>query len=562
MRHMRPNPRPRLRRNRAEDASFQTDTPAFRRWFGKSVVVDERGAPLVVYHGTGDGGFVEFEHSKIDKHHSGFFFTSSKEIAESYGMPKPLPRPVRHLPDLRTVVDIKRLVSSPENNFDGWRLMLGQSQQIIEPEVEDYGLEYTGMGAQVVTRFFPFWARNGATVDIGGDYYPPYTGLVSAVREAVRRGGPPTSGVYPVYLRLLNPMVVEGRGALWSHIPFERGVYKTDQLSAIAKQRGYDGVIFRDIYDSMIVQDVVSDVYVAFDPRQVKSATENVGAFDPEDTDIRRNPPRRRNPISVFVDEDHSIVRRTKAFVQEWHDRDMDRVFADMGARVDVSISGVEGPDSVSLDLLEATSPRKGAGRRALRTLLSLTDKHDLTVTLVAQPLNVGSGAPIAQADLIRFYERFGFHFDERVLDLPPHAARRIYHDFGHYQMVRFPYANTYEDNPRRWNPAKAPKAPKPPRTFRDLGAWTDWARTQGMTLRLARAGYGPVEVTDLYADMTGTGAGSRVMEALVAAADQQGMPLRLTPSGKRNITFYERFGFTVGRTAYDTAMHRTPRRR
>ena len=122
------------------------------------------------------------------------------------------------------------------------------------------------------------------------------------------------------------------------------------------------------------------------------------------------------------------------------------------------------------------------------------------------------------------------------------------------------PRVRRQKRNPAR--PAKAPKAPKAPRTFRDLGAWTDWARTQGMTLRLARAGYGPVEVTDLYADMTGTGAGSRVMEALVAAADQQGMPLRLTPAGKRNITFYERFGFTVGRTAHDTAMHRTPRQR
>ena len=30
----------------------QTETPAFKRWFGKSVVVDENGAPLVVYHGT------------------------------------------------------------------------------------------------------------------------------------------------------------------------------------------------------------------------------------------------------------------------------------------------------------------------------------------------------------------------------------------------------------------------------------------------------------------------------------------------------------------------------
>ena len=541
MRRMRPP----TRRNRAEDASFQTDTPAFRRWFGDSKVVDAKGRPLVVYHGTTRGGFVAFEHAKIDKHHSGFFFTSSKEVADSYGMDTLLPRPVRYLPDIRTVVDIKRLVNSPENNFDGWRLVLGQSQQIIEPEVEDYGLEYTGMGAQVVTRFFPFWARNGATVDIGDDYYdPPYTDLVRVVREAVRDGGPETSGVYPVYLRLLNPMVVEGRGALWSHIPFERGVYKTDQLSAIAKQRGYDGVIFRDIYDSMIVQDVVSDVYVAFDPRQVKSAVANVGTFDPEDTDIRRNPPRRRNALGVQLRKGHPQLRRTKAFVQEWNDLDMDRVFADMGARVDVSVGSGDAHDAVSLDSLEALTYRKGAGSRALRALLDLTDKHGLTVTLTAEPFSVRAFPDpdlISRDGLVRFYKRFGFDFD---------GDEDEDEDDGFYPMIRYPRAP---------NPAKAPKAP---RTFRDLGAWTDWARTQGMTLRLSRAGYGPVEVTDLYADMTGTGAGSRVMEALVAAADQQGMPLRLTPSGKRNITFYERFGFTVGRTAYDTAMHRTPRQR
>jgi Large polyvalent protein associated domain 38/Large polyvalent protein-associated domain 5/Large polyvalent protein-associated domain 1/ADP-Ribosyltransferase in polyvalent proteins len=33
-------------------AGGQTDTPAFKRWFGDSKVVDEQGKPLVVYHGT------------------------------------------------------------------------------------------------------------------------------------------------------------------------------------------------------------------------------------------------------------------------------------------------------------------------------------------------------------------------------------------------------------------------------------------------------------------------------------------------------------------------------
>ncbi len=38
-----------------------TDTPEFKRWFGKSRVVDKQGNPLVVYHGTSiDINFKEF----------------------------------------------------------------------------------------------------------------------------------------------------------------------------------------------------------------------------------------------------------------------------------------------------------------------------------------------------------------------------------------------------------------------------------------------------------------------------------------------------------------------
>ena len=35
----------------------QTETPAFKQWFGDSKVVDDRGEPLVVYHGSVHGGF-------------------------------------------------------------------------------------------------------------------------------------------------------------------------------------------------------------------------------------------------------------------------------------------------------------------------------------------------------------------------------------------------------------------------------------------------------------------------------------------------------------------------
>lgn len=66
-------------------ASGIIDTPAFKRWFSDSKVVDENGAPLVVYHGT-TGDFSTFDPSKLGdstKHVTakmGFFFSTDPEV--------------------------------------------------------------------------------------------------------------------------------------------------------------------------------------------------------------------------------------------------------------------------------------------------------------------------------------------------------------------------------------------------------------------------------------------------------------------------------------------------
>ena len=44
----------------------QTETKQFKRWFGKSKVVDEEGKPLVVYHAT-DAEFTVFDCDKLGK---------------------------------------------------------------------------------------------------------------------------------------------------------------------------------------------------------------------------------------------------------------------------------------------------------------------------------------------------------------------------------------------------------------------------------------------------------------------------------------------------------------
>lgn len=64
-----------------------TDSKYFKKWFGDSKVVDENGKPLVVYHGTLEK-FNKFDKNSIGNRFSyderGFFFTSSKNIANDY----------------------------------------------------------------------------------------------------------------------------------------------------------------------------------------------------------------------------------------------------------------------------------------------------------------------------------------------------------------------------------------------------------------------------------------------------------------------------------------------
>ena len=67
-------------------------TPAgirnFWRWFGDSKAVDDKGRPLVVFHGTPTGGFTKFDKekqgSKGGRARGGFSFTTDFDAAESY----------------------------------------------------------------------------------------------------------------------------------------------------------------------------------------------------------------------------------------------------------------------------------------------------------------------------------------------------------------------------------------------------------------------------------------------------------------------------------------------
>lgn len=75
--------------NAAKDHVNQTDTPAFKSWFGDSKVVDKDGKPLKVYHGT-TTDFDNFDPEKTGQsidggwYGYGSYFSTSEKGAEGY----------------------------------------------------------------------------------------------------------------------------------------------------------------------------------------------------------------------------------------------------------------------------------------------------------------------------------------------------------------------------------------------------------------------------------------------------------------------------------------------
>ena len=124
-----------------------------------------------------------------------------------------------------------------------------------------------------------FDTENGAFFSEKEDY---------AEEMAAQRGG---SRIVKAYLSIRNPLVVEVPGNKMADPEFEA------RIIAEAKSKGHDGVKLETDTNNEIEKDVF---WVAFEPNQIKSATDNVGTFDPGNHDVR---------FSVAPDD---------AFVQAW----------------------------------------------------------------------------------------------------------------------------------------------------------------------------------------------------------------------------------------------------
>ena len=258
----------------------QTDTPAFKEWFGNSKVVNDKGEPLVVYHGTPKGGFSSFDSFRIGTNtgtpSEGFYFTENKRNAETYSGKK--------------------------------------DEVVINQEAFDEGDK--------------------------------------------------TAGIYSAYLSLKNPLEVDFEGRNWDGMgadgTYDRDAEGMNDYVNMAKERGHDGLIAKNLSDEGRFGQGYNwgeITYVAFSPTQVKSATGNVGTFDPKNPDIRFSAAK-PSPESVAVAED--VIKNVFARI----DTILGKGTVSVGFKPSASI----------IDALSTNIKQKALGEHGL----SLSDKFEV----------------------------------------------------------------------------------------------------------------------------------------------------------------------------------------
>ena len=237
---------------------LQVRTASFRNWFGDwehdpleaSRVVDDHGEPLVVYHGSRHAGFTIFDGSEGISHSDApagsAFFTDSLSVARSYSG-------TREEPDLRDPDSLEGVYSPPGlypcflNLRDPW-------------EVDFEGANWDGTG-QPLFEFYDNETEGYISPPHGGEFW----NSEESIREYAEANGYTDYEIYDV-----------------------EGHRTTNTVVREAMDMGMDGAVLCNVIDmgGYSREELDSNVYVAFRPEQVKSATQNRGTFDPRNPDI------------------------------------------------------------------------------------------------------------------------------------------------------------------------------------------------------------------------------------------------------------------------------------
>lgn len=213
-----------------------TDTPAFKRWFGNSKVVDADGKPMVVYHGT-NSDFYTFDMNRIGVNGlalgPGFYFAETNELAQGYG---------------DKVMPVYLMAKNPTLSATKRTITKAQVIKVIE-DMEGYD-EY-------------FLSNYGDA---------EYEGRRAVLNAALD----------DIYTTSKNDADIIGA------IVNVGGVDRDAVMQSVIARTGKDGFVSDASVASMGAKEG-EKIFTVLTPTQIKSATSNNGEFDGTNPDIRRS---------------------------------------------------------------------------------------------------------------------------------------------------------------------------------------------------------------------------------------------------------------------------------
>lgn len=230
----------------------QIDTPEFKRWFGDSKVVDAKGVPLVVYHGT-NKSFTTFQTNRP------MWFAVNPELASQFsagGRRSFGSKPVKG----SLIMPVFLRITNPLDLTYAHRWVRLSRVELMK----EIGVDTSEDSLRELAK------RQLASgyVGVGSQIQDPVSYLVGVYQEKDS-----------IYHLLDDP----------------------DMVLAM-KSKGYDGLMMTESITTgtrskpILIKSVT---YAVFDATQVKSAYGNRGTFDPNDPDIR-NP--KLKPDSIYTD--------------------------------------------------------------------------------------------------------------------------------------------------------------------------------------------------------------------------------------------------------------------
>lgn len=243
-------------RNDSDIANVQKDIKNIKNAaINSSKVVDANGEPMVVYHGSNWKGITTFDRSQSKRRRSGLreyghFFTTNRALAEMYSNVDDAPEVVEELARLDAQIetaaenkDIDKMLDLYTEKERITRNLGGRVYEVFlnMRDVAEFDADY-----QADRGWYNLKADVGYKTAIGRDAMEAYAGQNSMTGDRLRKDG------------------IIGRNIIDLFV----GTENKEEL--------------RPYYDKF-----GGDVFLVFDPQNIKSATDNAGTYSSENPDIR-----------------------------------------------------------------------------------------------------------------------------------------------------------------------------------------------------------------------------------------------------------------------------------